>query len=69
MQLSGMFKQAVVRKPCPQMIRGLSSSTLGLPDYAKALDQHAYYVDVLKNCGLKVQELEALLYEYNVGGW
>jgi len=59
MHLSTMFKRAIVRKPCPEMIHGLTEASLGKPDYLKALDQHASYVEALKACGLKVQVLEA----------
>lgn len=59
MQLSIMFKHAIVRKPCPEMIHGLSEASLGLPDYKLALNQHAEYVEALKTCGLKVLVLEA----------
>lgn len=59
LQLSIMFKQAVVRKPCPEMIHGLTEASLGKPDYMKALDQHAEYVEALKASGLKVLVLDA----------
>ena len=54
-----MFKNAIVRKPCPEMIDGLTSVTLGRPDYNKALEQHSQYVDALRSCGLEVKVLEA----------
>ncbi|TFH21645.1 MAG: N(G),N(G)-dimethylarginine dimethylaminohydrolase [Bacteroidia bacterium] len=54
-----MFKNAIVRIPCPEMIEGLSSASLGKPDYKKALDQHASYVDALQSCGLEVKVLKA----------
>lgn len=54
-----MFKNAIVRKPCPEMIRGLTSVTLGRPDFAKALEQHSQYVAALRTCGLEVQVLES----------
>jgi len=54
-----MFSNAIVRKPGKSVIKGLSNANLGIPDYQKALDQHEFYVDVLKDCGLKVKELEA----------
>jgi len=41
------------------MIHGLTGASLGLPDYQKALDQHANYVEILRSCGLKVLVLEA----------
>lgn len=59
MQLPIMFSQAIVRKPCPEMIHGLTEAALGTPDYIKALDQHQKYVEALKSCGLKVKVLEA----------
>jgi dimethylargininase len=58
-QLSNMFTQAIVRKPCPEMIHGITEASMGLPDYSKALDQHANYVEALKSCGLQVRVLEA----------
>lgn len=54
-----MFKNAIVRMPCPEMIQGLTSASLGKPDYDLALDQHARYVEALQSCGLKVKVLEA----------
>jgi dimethylargininase len=59
MQLPIMFSQAIVRKPCPEMIHGLTNAGLGTPDYLKALDQHQIYVEALRSCGLEVQVLEA----------
>jgi dimethylargininase len=57
--LSTMFTRAIVRKPSPEMIHGLSSSSLGAPDFEKALAQHQNYVYALEECGLKVEVLEA----------
>jgi dimethylargininase len=54
-----MFKQTIVRLPGPEMIRGLSSASLGKPDLGKALDQHEAYVKTLQSCGLEVRVLEA----------
>tara|TARA_R110001583_G_scaffold21807_2_gene82495 strand:- start:46940 stop:47701 length:762 start_codon:yes stop_codon:yes gene_type:complete len=54
-----MFKKAIVRKPGKSMLKGLTTAELGLPDYEKALVQHAEYVKVLKECGLEVTVLEA----------
>ena len=53
-----MFKIAIVRKPGKSMLKGLTTAELGLPDYEKALVQHAEYVKVLKECGLEVTVLE-----------
>jgi dimethylargininase len=54
-----MFKQAIVRTPCQSMIYGLTNADLGLPDYRKALVQHADYIEALEKCGLNVMVLEA----------
>src|SRR6185295_17291594 len=52
------FKNAIVRKPCQEMVHGITSAGLGLPLYKKALEQHQKYVDTLKECGLNVLILE-----------
>lgn len=54
-----MFTRAIVRKPCRNMIKGLTSSDLGKPDYDLALIQHAAYVEALQDCGLDVIMMEA----------
>ncbi len=54
-----MFTKAIVRIPCKAMVNGLSSASLGVPDYQKALLQHADYIEALKECGLKVTVLPA----------
>lgn len=54
-----MFTKAIVRIPCQAMVNGLSSANLGLPDYQKALVQHADYIEALKECGLRVTVLPA----------
>ena len=53
-----MFKHAIVRKPCPEMIHGLTAASLGVPDYQRAMEQHATYIEALHSCGLKVLVLE-----------
>ncbi len=53
-----MFKNAIVRKPCPGMIQGLTSATLGIPDYGVALEQHSRYIEAIQFCGLYVHVLE-----------
>lgn len=52
------FTHAIVRKPCAEMIRGLTTASLGIPDYQKALLQHQKYVDILKDGGLEIIMLE-----------
>lgn len=53
-----MFKHAIVRTPCPEMIHGITSATLGKPDYALALNQHKQYVKALRSLGLEITVLE-----------
>jgi dimethylargininase len=53
-----LFKHAIVRLPCPEMVHGLTAASLGAPDYQRAMDQHASYVEALRSCGLKVLVLE-----------
>ena len=52
------FTKAIVRKPCPAMVDGITTAGLGKPDFAKALEQHGWYVRALKDCGLQVTVLE-----------
>lgn len=52
-----MLSKAIVKQPCRNMINGLTSANLGLPDYEKALVQHRQYVELLRQCGLEVTVL------------
>lgn len=52
-----MFRHAIVRTPCPQMIHGITSATLGKPDYSLALNQHKEYVEALRSLGLEITVL------------
>jgi len=54
-----MFTKAIVRKPCRNFIKGLSTANLGEPNYYKAMKQHRFYVEALQSCGLDVHILEA----------
>ncbi len=40
------------------MVNGLTSASLGKPDYHRALEQHGRYVDLLRSCGVEVKVLE-----------
>ncbi|MGH7654039.1 MAG: dimethylarginine dimethylaminohydrolase family protein [Gemmatimonadaceae bacterium] len=51
------FTRAIVRAPSPNFADGLTSVTLGRPDYARALEQHARYCEALARCGLKITRL------------
>lgn len=54
-----MFSRAIVREPSKSMIDGLTTSSLGRPDYNLAIKQHRSYVDALQSCGLDIIRLEA----------
>lgn len=51
--------RAVVRTPCRRIAEGLTSASLGKPDYEMALTQHREYVAALETCGLEVIVLPA----------
>jgi len=53
------FRHAIVKKPCKNMVNGLTSANLGKPDYDLACKQHQKYIEALKSCGLEVDILEA----------
>jgi len=54
-----MFRNAIVRLPCPAIKDGLSTSKLGTPVFEVAIEQHRIYVDTLKMLGLNVRILQA----------
>ena len=49
-----MFNKAIVKKPCRNLVKGLTSADLGKPDYHLALMQHQKYIEALTECGLEV---------------
>jgi len=49
-----MYKRAIVRTPGESLTRGLTTADLGIPDYKRALAQHADYIEALEECGLEV---------------
>ncbi len=54
-----MFRSAIVKKPCKNFSEGLTTSSLGLPDYEKVLEQHENYIKALIKCGVEVHILDA----------
>jgi dimethylargininase len=54
-----MFTKAIVRTPCSTMVNGITTANLGLPNFDKALIQHADYIQSLEECGLNVTILPA----------
>jgi dimethylargininase len=52
------FRNAIVRLPSASIINGLTSASMGKPDYFLALEQHKCYVEALRNAGLNVNVLK-----------
>ncbi len=53
------FTQAIVRLPGPTLISGITSANEGVPDFARALEQHRHYREALERCGVSVITLPA----------
>ena len=53
------FTNAIVKKPCRNLVKGLTTVNLGKPDFELAVKQHAEYVKALEMCGLEVISLES----------
>ena len=51
------FTRAIVRPPARTFASGLSSAGSGAPDLGLALQQHASYVQALRDCGVAVKSL------------
>jgi len=54
-----MYTKAIVRRPGRNFAKGITTSTLGQPDYNKALEQHAAYCNALARCGVELTVLDA----------
>ena len=54
-----MYSKAIVRRPGRNFANGITTSSLGKPDYEKALEQHSAYCDTLERCGVELTILEA----------
>lgn len=52
-----MFTNAIVRIPSPSIIDGITSVSLGKPDYDLVMKQHSAYRNTLKKLGLIVEVL------------
>ena len=53
------FNFAITKRPCKNIVNGLTTATLGRPNYEKALRQHQEYVHTLLSIGLTVTVLDA----------
>lgn len=54
-----MYTKCIVREPCAEMIGGLTTVGLGVPDFPLAREQHKAYVNALEQCGCEVLTLPA----------
>jgi len=54
-----LFKNAIVRIPGSNFDAGLTSVSLGRPDFERVLQQHAQYCEALIECGLTITTLDA----------
>jgi dimethylargininase len=54
-----LFKHAIVRTPGSNFDAGLTTVSLGRPEFARVLEQHARYCSALEECGLELTFLEA----------
>jgi dimethylargininase len=52
------YTYAIVRVPSPSLSDGLTTASLGRPDYGKAREQHNRYVKTLRDLGLEVKVLD-----------
>lgn len=53
-----MFKNAILRRPAPNFADGLTTVSLGVPDFAKVIQQYQDYCQTLSRCGLELTVLE-----------
>ncbi len=53
-----MFQRAIVRVPSENLAAGLTTVSLGTPDYGRALEQHEAYCVALEQSGLTLTRLE-----------
>ena len=54
-----MFKHAIVKRPGRSLVNGITSASLGKPNYELALRQHDRYIEALQSCGITVTVLDA----------
>jgi dimethylargininase len=53
------YKRAIVRRPGRNFSGGITTSSLGKPDWRKALNQHEAYCEALVDCDVELTVLEA----------
>ena len=53
------FTNAIVKRPCQNIIQGLSKLNSEKPNYVLTLEQHKKYCEALETCGVQVYVMEA----------
>jgi dimethylargininase len=53
------FTKILARRPAPNFADGITTAEMGLPDYAKAIEQYEAYLQALRDCGLSATVLDA----------
>jgi dimethylargininase len=53
-----MFTRAIVRPPASNFYEGLTTASLGIPEFERAVGQHAAYGAALEQSGLTITRLE-----------
>ena len=54
-----MIRNAILRRPAPNFADGLTTASLGKPDFTKVNRQYQSYCDTLTRCGVMLTILEA----------
>lgn len=54
-----MFTKAIVRLPANNFADGLTTVSMGTPDFDTAIAQHERYCAALRECGLALTHLDA----------
>ena len=48
------YTTAIVRTPCKNIVKGITTTISEQPNYERALEQHKKYISALESCGIKV---------------
>lgn len=55
-----MFKTAILRKPGPNFATGITTASIGKPDFIKTLLQHSKYTETLIDAGANIRMLKSI---------
>ena len=57
--MGNIFRHAILRRPAPNFADGLTTGSLGRPDFARVNEQYQNYCDALERCAVELTILEA----------